>query len=131
VTALYEVVPAGAEAGTRAGGDTLDIPWMREHGELMEVRLRYKLPADTVSKLIERQVEDRNVRLEKASENLRWAAAVAEFGLILRESQHRGSASLEEVLRLANGAKGNDTAGYRAEFITMAEQCRTITTAAK
>ena len=50
---------------------------MKETGELMEVRLRYKQPADSVSKLIEQPVQDRNVRLDKSSENLRWAAAVA------------------------------------------------------
>jgi Ca-activated chloride channel family protein len=131
VTALYEVVPVGAEAGTRAGGDTLDIPWMKETGELMEVRLRYKQPDDSVSKLIEQPVQDRNVRLDKASENLRWAAAVAEFGLLLRQSQHRASASFEDVLRLANGAKGNDASGYRAEFIALVEQCKGLPMAAR
>jgi Ca-activated chloride channel family protein len=131
VTALYEVVPAGAEAGTRAGGDTLDIPWMKERGELMEVRLRYKPPTESVSQLIERQVEDRNVRLETASENLRWAATVAQFGLLLRNSQHKGSASFEDVLRLANAAKGNDATGYRAEFISLVEKCKGLPMASR
>jgi Ca-activated chloride channel family protein len=97
----------------------------------MEVRLRYKEPTESVSKLIEQGVQDRNVRLEAASENLRWAATVAQFGLLLRGSQHKGSASFEDVLRLANAAKGNDPSGYRAEFISLVEKCKGLPVASR
>jgi Ca-activated chloride channel family protein len=88
--------------------------------------LRYKAPDGEVSKLIERTVPAQPVALEQASPTFRFAAAVAEFGLLLRNSEHKGQASYQQVLELATEAKGNDEEGYRAEFIGLVKQAKLI-----
>jgi Ca-activated chloride channel homolog len=130
VTALYEIVPRGAESASLDGWvgrkDTLDMPGDWKAGEMMRVRLRYKLPESDVSTLIEGPVIDRGVGIERASEDFRFQAAVAQFGMLLRGSRHKGSSSYDGVLRLANAAKGIDVEGYRAEFITLVEAARNM-----
>jgi Ca-activated chloride channel family protein len=79
-----------------------------------------------VSRLIETTVVDAQIPLSATSDNYRFAVAVAEFGLLLRDSEFKGDASYEEVLQLAQGAKGQDVNGYRAEFIGMVEQFLTF-----
>ena len=64
---------------------------------------------------------DESIPLEKASENFKFSAAVAEFGLLLRDSQFKGEATYEQVLQLAGESKGKDEEGYRAEFIRLVE----------
>ncbi|HPJ72266.1 MAG TPA: DUF3520 domain-containing protein, partial [bacterium] len=92
-----------------------------ESGEWMTVKLRYKEPQGEESILITRTVEGTPEPLEASSENFRFAAAVAEFGLLLRGSEYKGDASYPQVLELARGAKGTDAEGYRSEFIRLAE----------
>ena len=62
---------------------------------------------------------DRESSIENASENLRFAASVAEFGLLLRNSRYKGNASFRNVLHLAEGALGNDLRNYRKDFLTL------------
>jgi Ca-activated chloride channel homolog len=125
VTALYEIVPAGiVDDPALATVDPLKYqqvitPAMHvvDNNELMTVKFRYKDPTDSVSKLVTKAVMA-NESL-KASENLRWSIAVAQFGMLLRGSEYKGSASIASVQELANASKGNDSEGYRAEFIRM------------
>lgn len=130
VTAIYEIVPRGAASASLDGWigrkDTLDLPEDWKEGEMIRVRLRYKLPDSDVSSLIEGPVIDRGVRLTSTSDDFRFAAAVAEFGLLLRDSKHKGSATYDDVMRLATGAKGLDTYGYRAEFLSLVAQARSM-----
>jgi Ca-activated chloride channel family protein len=133
VTALYEVVPVGATP-VALGSDSLTYqevsvrPSARRTNELLTVRVRYKEPQGTRSRLLEMPVVDRGH--ERASEDLRFASAVAEYALLLRESEHRGSASYDQVLALARGARGDDPEGYRGEFIGMVETARTLSAVA-
>jgi Ca-activated chloride channel family protein len=128
VTALYEVVPVGARE-VALDDDSLTYqqvslrPGARHSSELLTVRLRYKDPRGSSSKLLEVPVTDRT---GAASEDMRFASAVAEFAMLLRESEHRGQASWEQVLSLARGARGEDEQGYRGEFIGMVETARTL-----
>jgi Ca-activated chloride channel family protein len=128
VTALYEVVPVGARA-MALGDDSLTYqevslrPGARHSSELLTVRLRYKDPQGSTSKLLETPVTDRT---GAASEDMRFASAVAEFAMLLRESEHRGHASWEQVLSLARGARGEDQQGYRGEFVGLVETARTL-----
>ncbi|MEO7309081.1 MAG: von Willebrand factor type A domain-containing protein [Chitinophagaceae bacterium] len=123
VTALYEIIPVGiddhflepvdklkyAQSGAAiSGGD-----------EMMTIKFRYKEPADTVSKLIVHAVKEDKKWYGTASDNFLFAAAVAQFGLLLRHSEFKKDASWNSVLALASAAKGADTEGYRAEFISM------------
>ncbi|MCC2545705.1 von Willebrand factor type A domain-containing protein [Hymenobacter sp. BT175] len=121
VTALYEIVPVGAPAVV----DPLKYqtnaapPAAASSTDLLTVKLRYKEPQGLKSKLMEQSLVDKAVPLAQASENLRFAAAVAQFGMLLRGSDHRGSATYEATARLAEGARGTDSEGYRAELIRL------------
>ncbi|MBM3250576.1 MAG: DUF3520 domain-containing protein, partial [Candidatus Omnitrophica bacterium] len=79
-----------------------------------------------VSKLITRTVTGKEKEAQ-ASNNLNFASAVAEFGMLLRDSQYKGSSSYQSVLERAKLAKGDDADGYRAEFIRLAEMAQILT----
>jgi Ca-activated chloride channel family protein len=131
VTALYEVIPVGVESKFFAV-DKLKYqinkiePKALETNELMTVKFRYKKPDDDVSKLIIHPMTDMNGSIEKTSDNFRWAAAVAAFGMLLRQSEFLNGFSEDSVLRLAQGAKGEDKDGYRAEFISLVKADRLV-----
>ena len=127
VTALYEIIPAGSPVEVR-GTDPLRyrraVPDVTAGSdELLTLKLRYKRPGEETSRLISSPLRDGGVDLAKSSENFRFSAAVAGFGMLLRESKHAGVLSLGDVLALARGAKGKDPEGDRTEFIRMVETC--------
>ncbi|HEX8693520.1 MAG TPA: VWA domain-containing protein [Longimicrobium sp.] len=131
VTALYEVVPVGAPTPVRGAGplryqETRPRAGTRQTGELLTVALRYKQPDGETSRLIERPVADRGAALERTSDDFRFAAAVAQWGLLLRDSKFKGTSSWSGVLGLARGALADDPGGYRAEFVGLVEQSRQI-----
>jgi Ca-activated chloride channel family protein len=95
--------------------------------ELMTVKFRYKKPDSEVSKLIVHPLIDNNIVLEKTSDNFRWSASVASFGMLLRQSEFLNGFSEDGILRLAQGAKGDDKDGYRAEFISLVNADRLVT----
>jgi len=110
VTALYELAPAqGAPA---------------EAGEIFAVRLRYKEPEGSESRLIERSVHGSQGHFKDGAADLRFAAAVAAFGMILRDSPHRGDATLEKVSAWASSSLDLDQDGLRSEFVTLVERSR-------
>ena len=126
VTALYEIVPVGVDAG--AGSiDPLKYqkqakaPKGKFGNEMMTVKLRYKKPDGHTSKLISQVIQDTDTRLAKTSDNFRWSAAVAEFGMLLRDSEFKAESSYLQVIELAKGARGEDEHGYRAEFIRLVQ----------
>ena len=126
VTALYELVPAGSKEKISKVDDlkyqkVAPKPNSNFSGELMTVKLRYKDPDGQTSKLISKPVRDDDGEMAKMPQDLRFASAVAEFGLLLRDSEHKGSSSYRQVLELARSSRGNDTEGYRAEFIKLVE----------
>ncbi|NEN91917.1 MAG: DUF3520 domain-containing protein [Okeania sp. SIO3H1] len=85
-----------------------------------------KEPKGTNSELIKQPVVDRGVSLDDASNDFKFAAAVAEYGMILRDSEYKGDASFNQVLKLANESKGLDLEGYRSEFINMVESSQKL-----
>ncbi len=125
VTAFYELVPVGKTINL-PGIDPLKYqqpakPTGAAAGpELLTIKLRYKEPEGEVSKVFEVPVTDEGKTVESASEDFRFAAAVVEFGLLLRESPYRGASSWADVHRLASGACGYDPNGHRAEFLHLA-----------
>ncbi len=128
VTALYEVIPVGVETEVNLPDvdplvyqQTQVDPEAYNNDELMQVKLRYKQPEGTESQLITQTVIDEGVRLEAASEDFRFTAAVAAFGMLLRNSPYGGNLDFEEAIALAKDAKGEDAEGYRAEFVRLAE----------
>src|SRR5690606_26243735 len=128
-TALYEIVPAGVKSPAQIRGvDPLRYQTPRtgtpaaRGDELAFVKLRYKAPDADTSKLLEQPVKDDVVASPSA--DFRFAAAVAAFGMVLRESEHRGSATIDQVLALAREGLGKDREGYRAQFIRLAEKAK-------
>ena len=91
---------------------------------MLTLKLRYKAPDGDVSKLLEFPLTDSGATWEKSSADFRFAAAVAGYGMLLRDSPHRGTATWNSVRELAVEGKGEDTAGYRAEFISLLEKAR-------
>ena len=123
VTALYEVVMKGSEAAIKSV-DPLryqENEQVSNTSEVLTVKFRYKAPQGSKSKLIVRHLKDKSTQLAKSSDNFKFSAAVAEFGLLLRNSKHKEKASFEQVIALAKNSKGKDENGYRAEFIRLVE----------
>ena len=125
VTALYEVVPVGASTEIR-GTDSLKfsvtIPVDGSQQDLLHVKFRYKAPDGDVSQLIEQPLAATVTPLVRTSDNFRFSAGVAAFGMLLRNSPHKGEATYAMVKGLASGAKGDDANGYRAEFLQLVEK---------
>ena len=129
VTALYEIVPAedgasGKEELRYVKTEVKDTA--ATTSELMTVKLRYKMPDGDTSTKLEQPVLDQGVSLEKTSDNYRFAASVAMFGMLLRKSTFVGNTTYGKVLEMARGARGNDDHGYRAEFIKITEKAELI-----
>ena len=136
VTALYEIVPTAAADKRPVGAEPLkyqpnetvaakpEAPAKAgpASSELLTVKLRFKEPTGDTSTLREFPLEDTGTTFENASTNLRFAAAVAEFGMLLRDSAHRGEASLAHVTATAAGALGTDPGGLRAEFLDLVRE---------
>jgi Ca-activated chloride channel homolog len=131
VTALYEIIPSGGHVDLP---DVDDLKYQRQKidpdafrsDEMMTVKFRYKQPDADDSRLIVKPLKETREEFEDASENLRWAASVAEFGMILRDSKFKGSSSYRSVLRTAEEAKGRDRDGYREEFLRLVEKSHDI-----
>eukprot|EP01038_Epipyxis_sp_PR26KG_P004006 gene4006-5733_t len=126
VTALYEIIPAGSSE-TVAGIDELkyqknDV--VASNGnEVMTIKFRYKEPGASTSKLIVSvlNAQEDLKHLSSMGEDFQFAAAVAEFGMLLRNSEYKGNTSYAEIRKMALAAKGKDENGYRAEFIQLVE----------
>jgi Ca-activated chloride channel family protein len=127
VTAIYEIVPAGE----KVENDGIELKYSqvqpsdtRFNSELLTVKLRYKEPQQNTSKLLTMGLMDGGQDIANASENLKFAASVAQFGLLLRDSRYKGNASMGSVYSLANAARSNDLNGYRGEFINLVGQAK-------
>jgi Ca-activated chloride channel family protein len=131
VTALYEVVPAG-QSWTNPGVDPLKYqqplrPAARaQTDELLTLKIRYKEPAADESKLLTVGAADRRAAWQQTSDNFRFAASVAAFGLLLRDSRYKGAATYENVAAVARGAATQDPHGYRAEFVSLVETAQRL-----
>lgn len=129
VTAIYEIVPAGTESAYLA--DKLKYQTFLQTSasnsdEVCTVKIRYKLPDKEVSIPMEISVKDKHTKLAETSENMRFAMAVAEFGLLIRDSNFRGTANYDHILELAKNAKGKDEEGYRAEFLKLVKTAKML-----
>jgi len=131
VTAIYEIIPADEEMEY---GDFDQLRYQRSQiapeaydcAELLTVKFRYKEPDGDNSRLITIPVLDQKLRLSRTSDNFRFSAAVAEFGMLLRDSKHKGDSSYDQVIKLASGARGEDSGGYRVEFIRLVKLARDL-----
>ncbi|PKA84549.1 Ca-activated chloride channel family protein [Ulvibacter sp. MAR_2010_11] len=122
VTALYEVIPVGVKSMYVKDVDNLKYTKTSNGNfsdEMLTVKFRYKEPAGDKSKLIVKTVNDTNTSFTMASEDFKYAAAVALFGMQLRKSVFINTQSAKDVIALAEAGKGPDNEGYRAEFIRL------------
>ena len=133
VTALYEVIPVGVKSSFIKKVDPLKyqenpvaLSPSSHTDEILTVKFRYKAPDADISKLIEQPVLDKGIALTKSSENLQFAAAVAEFGMLLRNSEFKQHSTFGDVIFMARRAKGEDKDGYRSEFIRLAESAELL-----
>lgn len=96
--------------------------------ELLTLKIRYKQPEGGASKKLEFPLEESESgkSIADADADFRWAAAVAEFGMLLRNSRHVGDGSFDAVLELARGAIGDDPQGYRAEFVDLVRRAKEV-----
>jgi Ca-activated chloride channel family protein len=131
VTALYELVPVGTDKPLvdplkyqlpqqRPGSTTPDI---------LTVKLRYKEPQGHDSKLLAQPLAGAAVPIAQASADQQFAAAVAEFGLLLRQSEQRGTATYTTAAQLAQAGRGPDAEGYRAELLRLLKLAEGLTPA--
>jgi Ca-activated chloride channel homolog len=123
------VVPVGAEP-VAVRGDSLSYqhvslrPSAQRSPELMTLKVRYKLPTGSRSRLLSTPVLDASG--SSGSPDQQFASAVAAFALVLRNSEFKGMANYDLVLALARSARGEDVEGYRGEFISMVERARAL-----
>lgn len=132
VTALYEIIPVGVESEFSKVDELkyqkTKVEPTSDSKEIMTVKFRYKKPSGTVSKLIVHPLLDENIAIDRTSDNFRWSAAVAGFGMLLRDSEYVKDFKYEDVLQLAQNAKGEDVDGYRVEFINMVKSLKSLAT---
>ena len=130
VTALYEIIPQGVKSDFLTKVDPLKYqkkPQLAEDAkELCTIKLRYKQPEGDKSQLIEKPVMDDPLQLAKTSDNFRWSAAVAGFGMLLRQSEFKGEATYTKCKQWAESAKGKDPNGYRRELIDMIDIAQSL-----
>jgi Ca-activated chloride channel homolog len=127
VTALYEIIPAGLETELIKNVDELKYSSIKTskpvfNNEAMMVKLRYKKPTGDNSMLMLYPVKQKETSWRNTSEQFRFAAAVAEMGMLLRDSDYRGNSSWAGLIAMASAVVGNDHDGYRKEFIQLAEK---------
>jgi len=129
VTALYEIIPMGISSKFAPKVDplkyqTIEMPENTQTNEIATVKFRYKKPDGDTSIEMIHPIVNVNQPLNNASENTRFATAVAMFGMLLTHSEYKGTCSFAEMVQLAEDAKGKDKAGYRSEFIRLANTAK-------
>jgi Ca-activated chloride channel family protein len=136
VTVLYEVIPVGVEWKPESTVDALKYqrpndatpkPQDAKSGEeLLTVKVRYQAPEGAASRLLEFPLTDRGEAFADASTDFKFAAAVAGFGMVLRDSPHMGATTLDQVARWADEGTGPDAGGYRHEFLSLVKRAGEI-----
>jgi Ca-activated chloride channel family protein len=132
VTALYEVVPVGAEVDVpsvdplryQVPARPSDDESVRD--ELLILKIRYKAPDADVSKRLDFPVVDAGGSFNMATADFQFAAAVASFGMLLRGSEHKGTGTYDAVLEIATASKGQDVHGYREQFVEMVRSAQEL-----
>lgn len=122
VTAFYEIIPVGLKSEYIKEVDKLKYTKTEDEtltNEMLTVKFRYKESNGDTSKLIVKTVNDSNMNIDKATDDFKFSAAVALFGMQLRKSVFINTQKAMDVIALAESGKGKDADGYRAEFIRL------------
>ncbi|MCQ6960532.1 vWA domain-containing protein [Mucilaginibacter aquariorum] len=132
VTAFYEIVPAGIKDDYMVSVDPLKYQKNEVKvaasgsSEMMTIKFRYKEPVSSVSKMSQAVVYDKPVDFKLTSTDFKFASAVAEVGMLLRDSKFKQKASFAHAIATARAGKGDDSEGYRSEFIRLAESAKLL-----
>lgn len=131
VTALYEIVPVGVETDLTGNVDELKYQNTKPNkpnynNELMTLKLRYKKPEGDNSMLMVKTLRQGGSSWAATTDQFRFAAAVAEMGMLLRDSEYQGSSSFSRLISMASSALSNDPDGYRKEFISLAKKAAAL-----
>ena len=129
VTALYEIIPKAPAKELNQNLKYQDIKlndYAKKSKDLITLKLRYKKPGTSKSKLIEKEVKAIPSVLNSTSNNFRFSAAVAGFGMLLRNSEYKGNITWDKVTLLAKLARGEDELGYRGEFIRLVNSAKLL-----
>ncbi|HEX8840508.1 MAG TPA: VWA domain-containing protein [Sphingomicrobium sp.] len=134
VTALYEIVPAGGRRTIqplRYSTSARHAPSASD--EYGFVKIRYKLPKSSTSRLISTPIDRRSefTSFDRSPQDARFAAAVAGFAELLRGGKYSGALTFDDVVRIATAAKGRDEFGYRSEFVQLVRAAKGASTMAK
>ena len=135
VTALYEIIPAGIKSDALSVDplkyQKVEAPKKENFSdELMTVKLRYKKPEGSdKSRLISKVITKKDIESKNTSVNFKWSAAVAVYGMVLRNSQYAGEYAHKDIVALAEQGRGEDAEGYRAEFIRLVKSSRLLSDA--
>lgn len=129
ITALYEIIPVGVKSDFSADIDPLkyqkkikkEKKVLSNSPELLTLKVRYKAPKSNTSTKMEISVTDTGTSLDKSSENFRFSAAVAGFGMLIGDSEYKSNLTFETIANLARKATRFDPEGYRKEFIRLVE----------
>lgn len=133
VTAVYELIPANKKKKQEESIDPLK--YQSEHldkndpslsNEIATIKFRYKNPGELRSKPSSIVVTNDPTILNSCSEDIRFSLAVIEFGMLLRDSEHKGSSSYKHVLELAQASIGDDKGAYRKEFIGLVMKAKDL-----
>jgi Ca-activated chloride channel homolog len=130
VTALYEIIPAGVVDTFLTKVDSLKfqtstiLPFKSK--EIMTLKLRYKNPGEKTSHLIEQTVTDRQISIANTSNDFRFSAAVASFGMLLRNSPYKQQSSFNQVLELARSSMGEKEDEYKTEFVALVKKASAL-----
>ena len=128
VTALYEIIPAGVKSPFLKDVDPLKYQHDKKKksssfsNEIVTIKFRYKAPGGNESKLIVHPVNDVSLPAENVSDNFRFAASVAGFAMLLRNSEYKENTKYSMILQMAGTSLGKDDEGYRKEFISLVKK---------
>ncbi|MFK7774163.1 MAG: von Willebrand factor type A domain-containing protein [Saprospiraceae bacterium] len=127
VTALYEIVPTSSESANKKSKNLFNRVFKKSNPsneDWMTIKLRYKKPNGTKSKLLKVNATNKNIAFSSASDNFKFSAAVASFGMLLRDSKFKGDADFDKVLKIAQISLGKDEFGYRNEFLELVKKAK-------
>ena len=131
VTALYEIIPVGINSKFAPLTDSLKyqtckINKLSDNEEFAIIKFRYKKPDGTKSIEMVHTIANLTQNFNKASENTRFAASIAMYGMLLTDSKFKGNSNYTDLIQLAKSAKGTDDEGYRSEFIRLANTAKEL-----
>ena len=139
VTIIYEIIPVGIHTSLIPDNSTHlkyqpknnknvpDVVHAQRNEELATIKFRYKKPHGSRSSEMIHIIKGRSIHIQNASANARFSTSIAMYGMILKNSAYKGSMTYNNVLSLAKNARGNDTEGYRSEFIRLVRTTRDLT----